>query len=188
MRVVLLALVAGLAGCETSPAPSSQVPSSQAAGQKWICGTEYVNHAWGYQRRGLVIDAEGKVLRHEVRPDGEAPAGRWMPADTARITGQELAPRYLGGRDTGRTVSASEIAEHLPLIAEAARTKATEPKMTAADMGAWTTYCLLHDATTGTYAQVMLDSRGDMTSSNPSPAARKLSAWVNRVTGPLDKP
>jgi hypothetical protein len=55
-------------------------------------------------------------------------------------------------------------------------------------MGMWTTYCLLRDASSGTYAQVMLDERGDMTSSNPSPAARKLSAWVNLVAGPLDNP
>ena len=183
MRLVLLALLAGLAGCETS-----QPPSPPAVGQNWICGIEYVNHAWGYQRRGLVIDAQGKVLRHDVRPDGKAPAGRWMPADVSRMSAQELAPRYEGARETGRSVPVAEIAQHLPLIAEAARTKPEEARTTAADMGSWTTYCLLHDASSGTYAQVMLDERGDLTSSNPSPAARKLAAWVTRVAGPLDTP
>lgn len=181
MRLVLLALIAGLAGCETS-----QPPSPPAMAQNWICGIEYVNHAWGYQRRGLVIDAQGKVLSHDVRPDGKLPAGRWMPADATRMTEQELASRYEGARETGRSAPVAEIAEHLPLIAEAARTKPGEAKTTAADMGMWTTYCLLRDASSGTYAQVMLDERGDMTSSNPSPAARKLSAWVNRVAGQLN--
>lgn len=183
MRLVLLALLAGLAGCETS-----KPPSPPATGQNWICGIEYVNYAWGYQRRGLVIDAKGKVLQHDVRPDGKAPVGRWMPADAARMTEQDLAARYEGARETMRSVPVAEIAEHLPLIAEAARTKPGEARTTAADMGLWTTYCLLRDASSGTYAQVMLDERGDMTSFNPSPAARKLSAWVNRVTSPPDNP
>lgn len=183
MRLVLLALLAGLAGCETS-----QPPSPPAVTQNWICGIEYVNHAWGYQRRGLVIDAQGKVLRHDVRADGNPPAGRWMPADVTRMSAQELAPRYEGARETGRTVPVAEIAQHLPLIAEAARTKPDEARTTAADMGSWTTYCLLHDASSGTYAEIMLDERGDLTSANPSPAARKLAAWVNRIVGPLDTP
>ena len=181
MRVALLAFVAGLAGCETAP-----VASSQGAGQPWVCGIEYVNHAWGYQRRGLIIDGSGKVLRHDVRADGKPPAQRWMPADAAHLTEQDLAARYEGARATDRTVPPTEISAHLPLIAEAAATKPGEGQTTAADMGSWTTYCLLRDARTATYAEVLLDERGDLTRSNPSPAARQLSAWVTRTVGSLD--
>lgn len=181
MRVALLAFVAGLAGCETTT-----VPAPQGASQPWVCGIEYVNHAWGYQRRGLVIDASGKVLWHDVRQDGKPPTKRWMPADGAHLSEQDLAARYEGARATDRSVPKAEISAHLPLIAEAAATKPGEGQTTAADMGSWTTYCLLRDARSGTYAEVLLDERGDLTRSNPSPAARKLSAWVTGAVGALD--
>ena len=50
-------------------------------------------------------------------------------------------------------------------------------------MGQHLLYCYTYDAAKRTYGQVMLDNRGDWDSTNPSPAAKTLVAWLNSRLG-----
>ena len=72
------------------------------------------------------------------------------------------------------------------MIADAAGGKLTEPRVTAADMGAFTSYCLAFDAGHHVYRQVLLEQHGDITITNASPAAQALATWLDTVLGKDD--
>jgi hypothetical protein len=74
----------------------------------------------------------------------------------------------------------------LPAIDEAANGKLTEPRVTAADMGAFATYCLAYDAGHHIYRQVLLEQHGDITITNTSAAAQALATWLTSVLGKDD--
>ena len=91
LRPTLLAAasILALAACEeiekrpdTPPAPT---PSTQ---QTWLCGREYANMAWGYQRRGVVLDMAGNVWRYDIMPAANAP--QWSPKDMSRLSEADL--------------------------------------------------------------------------------------------------
>jgi hypothetical protein len=180
---------AALAACDTAATrpetPPPEPPVVTDTGQTWLCGREYVNHAWGYQRRGVVFDTTGNVWRYSFQSSPKALVNPWGPKDMGRMSEEELKLRYNGAMVSGGNIPAEEIARHMPLIAEAAKAKPTEPKSVGADMGADTLYCYLYDPQSRTYAQVMLDQKGDWESTNPSGAAKTLAAWVNSRIGQL---
>jgi hypothetical protein len=185
-RQTLLAAVSlvTLAACEeiakrpdTPPAP---MPDTQ---QTWLCGREYVNQAWGYQRRGVVLDTAGNVWKYDFKGSPTALVNPWGPKDMSNMSEEELKLRYNGAMTTGAKVPAEEIARHFPLIEEASNATPTQPKSVGADMGQNTLYCYTYDPAKRTYAQVMLDNKGDWDSTNPSPAAKTLAAWLNTRLG-----
>jgi hypothetical protein len=178
--LVASGLVAALAGCEAVPA-SSQPPAPVA--QNWICGREYVNHAWGYARNGTVIDRDGNVWRYSNRTAPNTADNRWSPKDPAHLTDDDLKARYQGSTNAGIHVSPQDIAQRVPLIAQAATGKLTAPRMTAADMGAFVTYCYLHDAGQHSYREVTLEQHGDLTMANTAPEAQALKTWIDQVLG-----
>ncbi|MEQ1867738.1 MAG: hypothetical protein ABL996_24215, partial [Micropepsaceae bacterium] len=148
-------------------------------GQTWLCGREYVNHAWGYQRFGTVLDTAGNIWKYKIE---RAPAGEakpWNPNDMSMLTEEDLKMRYEGAMTTGAKVPAEEIARNAALIEEASQATPTTPKGVGADMGQHLLYCYTYDAAKRTYGQVMLDNRGDWDSTNPSPAAKTLATWLD---------
>lgn len=182
LRHGVLLLACTLASCADigAPSPSSD---SQPNAQSWLCGREYENHAWGYQRRGLVFDLSGNVWKYELRAGSGRSVRPWSPNDMSRLRDADLKLRYESAMTTGQKIAAAEIAEHFPLVEIASQATPTTPQMTAADMGQHLTYCYTYDEHSKVYSQVMIDNRGDWTSTNPSSAARKLATWIERVLG-----
>lgn len=178
--LVASGLLAALAGCEAVPA-SSQPPASLA--QSWICGREFVNHAWGYVRYGTVIDRDGNVWRYNIRNMPANTGHPWNAPNTNKLSEDDLKARYNGATKTDIHVSLEDIARHFPLIAEASNGKLTEPRMTAADMGEFVSYCYQYDATQHSYRQVILKQHGDLTMENTSQAAHDLASWIDKVLG-----
>jgi hypothetical protein len=80
-------------------------------------------------------------------------------------------------------VPAEEITRHFPLIAEAAHATPTEGKNVGADMGANSLYCYSYDSAKKAYAEVLLDLKGDWEKTNPSDAAKTLTAWLDKALG-----
>ena len=187
-RVLVTAVsLVTLAACEaevTKPSlPTPPAPSQQT----WLCGREYVNHAWGYQRYGVVFDTAGNIWRYKV---DRAPVGQrtpWDPQDMTRLTEADLKMRYESATVVpGKKVPLPEIEKVSPLIGDAAQAKPTEPQPHGADMGQTLLYCYTHDARSGTYSQVMLDNNGDYDSTNPSKAAQTLRSWVKSWIGDIN--
>jgi len=178
--LVASGLAAALAGCEAVPA-STQPPAQIA--QTWVCGREFVNHAWGYVRYGTVIDRDGNVWRYSNRGTPNNVANAWAPKDPNHLSEDDLAARYKGSTKTEVHVPLPDIAQRVPQIAQAANGKLTAPRMTAADMGAFVTYCYLHDAGQHSYRQVILEQHGDVTMTNTAPEAQDLKTWIDQTLG-----
>lgn len=172
-----------LTACEAASTKPSTPPDPANIRQTWLCGREYVNHAWGYQRRGVVLDAKGNIWKYDFKGSPTALVNPWGPKDMSNMSEEELKLRYNGAMVSGTKVSAEEIVQHFPLIEEASNAKPTEPKSVGADMGQNTLYCYTYDATKRTYAQVMLDNKGDWESTNPSTASKLLTAWLDARLG-----
>ena len=170
-----------LSACEADankPAPTT--PTTPASQQTWLCGREYVNHAWGYQRRGVVLDTAGNIWKYDFKGSPAALVNPWSPKDVSRMSEEELKLRYNGAMVvTGKKVPLAEIQKNMPLIGDAAEATPPQPTQRGADMGQTLTYCYTYDANTRTYSQVMLDNKGDWDSTNPSQAATNLRSWLN---------
>jgi len=173
-----LGLTLGLSACEAVPA----APSTPIA-QTWICGREYVNHAWGYVRYGTVFDRDGNVWRYNSRSTPGDAAHPWNAPDLANLSESDLTARYAGAAKADIHLLPGDIAQHLPLVSEASNGKLTEPRMTAADMGEFVSYCYLYDAGRHSYREVILEEHGDLSMTNTSPAAKDLATWINKVLG-----
>ena len=176
--VTLTACEAGSTKPSTPPDPTA--PNIQ---QTWLCGREYVNQAWGYQRRGVALDAKGNVWKYDFKGSPTALVNPWGPKDMANMSEEELKLRYNGAMVSDVKVPPEEIAKHFALIEEASQATPTQPKSVGADMGQNTLYCYTYDAAKRTYGQVMLDNKGDWESTNPSPAAKTLAAWLDSRLG-----
>jgi hypothetical protein len=149
--------------------------------QRWVCGIEYVNFAWGYQRKGAVLDSEGHLWRYDFKGSPASLPNPWQPKDLTALTEEELSVRYNGAVDTGKRVDRADIAHRLPAIVHASKARPTEPRQAGADMGSHTVYCLARNELAGTYRQVLIDQKGDFESTNPSPAAKELAGWLAGV-------
>jgi len=178
--VTLTACEADATKPSTPPADPAATPATQ---QTWLCGREYVNQAWGYQRRGVVLDTAGNLWRYDFKGSPTALVNPWGPKDVSNMNEAELKLRYNGAMTTGAKVPLDEIARHMPLIEQAANATPTHPKGVGADMGQNMLYCYTYDAATRSYGQVMLDNKGDWDSTNPSPAAKTLAAWLDSRLG-----
>lgn len=184
-RAIIAALsFASLTACEAGSGkppdapPPAATPSTQ---QTWLCGREYANMAWGYQRRGVVLDTTGDIWKYDINP--AANATPWSPKDMSRLSEADLKMRYETAMTTGAKIPVEEIARNFALIEEASNATPTRPSPVGADMGQNTLYCYTYDAATRTYGQVMLDNKGDWDSTNPSEAAKKLRTWLDGALG-----
>ena len=175
-------LLFSITACEgvSTPAPNS------SSGQTWVCGREYVNQAWGYQRRGVVLDTAGNVWQYNIKSSPTTLVNPWQPKDVSKMSEEELKLRYNGAMTTGKKVPAEDVARHISLIEEASNATPTQPKSVGADMGQTLLYCYTYNGASRTYSQVMLDNKGDWESTNPSSAAKTLSTWLNAVLGDVN--
>ena len=89
-----------LAACN-APGPAAPETTEPVA-QHWICGREYVNFAWGYQRRGVVLDGDGHVWSYQIKGTPQSLPNPWQPKDLNKLTAADLSVRYNGAVDTGQ--------------------------------------------------------------------------------------
>ncbi len=153
----------------------------------WLCGQETTD-AVAKTRIGNVIDRQGRVWQYGL--GGKASAGppyRWQVKDAPVATADELSQRYATATPTGRSVAGADIASHLPLIEEAAKTEAiVSDHRDAMTRGTAMLYCLIQDKAPGSYREIVLEQRGTLVRTNPSAAARQLIAWFQPYFLPVD--
>jgi hypothetical protein len=179
LAALSLVTLAACEGVDATPSKPAPTPSPAPSQQTWLCGREYANHAWGYQRRGVVFDASGNIWKYAVT--GGTP---WNPTDMTRLSEADLKMRYETAMVVqGKKIPVPEIEKNVPLIGDAAQATPTQPSPHGADMGQTLTYCYTYDANSRTYSQVMLDNKGDWDSTNPSQAARNLRSWIKGWVG-----
>jgi hypothetical protein len=123
----------------------------------------------------------GNIWRYDFKGTPTSLPNPWHAKDLNSQTEDELKVRYNGASDTGKHISTDDIAQHMALIREAARTPPTEGRHVGADMGETIVYCLARNVPGATYRQVLIDQKGDIESTNPSSAAKELASWLDGV-------
>ena len=132
----------------------------------------YINHAWGFQENGWLIDREGNIRRFD-HPDDYR---------------QGLKGAYLSLEDLehnlGLTDSIIGIVDKVELeiyknyIPAAAEGEIDKSRSIAADAGSAVLSCYLYDPEEGAYRYVFLAQSGDWEQFNLSEEAEKLVKWL----------
>lgn len=178
LRSALIFLI--LSGCRSAsarPVPPAGPPvDARPAQESFFCERSYTNYARGYRHRGLYVDAVGGVFLYE-HGRADYPLLR-VPADS--LTEQALLARYTPGRVSVATVSPAEVAARYLEVLQAREGTLTERVRRMADAGATVRRCWLPDAG-GVYREVFLRQTGDWERENRSPAAARLSRWLDSL-------
>jgi hypothetical protein len=152
--------------------------TDEVATGPWLCGEETTDII-AKTRAGHVIDREGHVWTYRHGRAAAKLAFAWRADEKSSVvTAEALAKRYAGATRAGRDLEADDVVQHLPLIAEAAKTEAAaSDQVDTMTNGIVRLYCLLEEKKAGTYREIILDQRGALVRVNASPAARELVAW-----------
>lgn len=180
--VLLVASLAMLGACrnggsvvDTGGRGGDKVPVGEVA----LLEHEYVNHAWGYQHRGIVVAGDGTVSSYEWAR-GETP---WPETDRPVKTGESLTEKYSHARTVLGTIGADTLALVRGLLAAAELGTISEKEARGADMGQYTRFAYRYTPESGTYTQILLRSDGDFVWSNTSPEAARLAEIVDAIAG-----
>ena len=132
----------------------------------------YINHAWGFQHHGWLIDGDGFVRYFE------SPESYRFADSTGYLTLEDLEYN-LGQTDSIiQQVDSEELDEYINYISGAAGGELTKSVNIAADAGASVLSCYRYDEEMNSYRQVFLAQSGDWEQSNLSSEAGKLVTWL----------
>lgn len=169
--IILTALIVSGRGCEEMLLADHPLPD-----QEYFFLYEYINHAWGYQHNGWLMDSTGTVHYFEV-PD------KWMVPSTDEAIDIQGIEHYGAQSDSVITVvDKGELAAKVHLIDAAARGKLTEPENVMADAGSWSYYALRYDPGAKDYERILLKQDGDWEVDNTSEAADEIYKWMKKLT------
>lgn len=145
------------------------------AGQEVWFQFEYLNHAWGYQHNGWLIDSSGKV-RCYSNPE------KWNFADSlSQISGMELRANLLSSDSVCYLLDEEVLETKIKLIEAASHGKVSEPVHMMYDAGVWIYRAFLYNQKDDVYKQVLLKQAGDFKIINDSPEAQALNEWLESV-------
>lgn len=134
----------------------------------------YINHAWGYQERGWLIDKDGEVRYFEFPDNYRLP-------DSTGILSLEDLEYNLGQTDSIITsIEQAELEEYTGYISAAAEGEIGEQTHIAADAGSSTLSCYLYDEEQDAYRFVFLATSGDWEQFNLAPEAETLVDWLRQ--------
>jgi len=135
----------------------------------------YMNHAWGVQDYGWLMDGDGKIWRFEF-PD-EYHNG--MHGDFLTL---EQLEHNLGEADSMiGDVDVKEFEKRIKLIQGASGGELTKIHRQGADMGLGVFACYKYDPMEEAYQFILLSADGDYQQYNRSPDAEKLAEWLKEL-------
>jgi len=149
--------------------------------QTYLFEVYYINFAWGYQHRGIVIDRDGNVFRYFYDKDDEP----WHARDYIEIKEDDLTRKYDHNKELIATVERPDLMENYRLISAAATGELSERKHAACDMGSFVYNAFSYNAATKRYTPILLKLLGDYEQKNLSDEAAQLCDWLKTVR-PVD--
>lgn len=136
---------------------------------------EYINHAWGYQHNGWLIDNEGNVKEYNLPDDW-----RWNH-DSEFISKDSLEFNYYQTTATIKQIEQNELNNQKALILATLNGSITEMVCPMADAGAFALYCYYWDESTNLYQRQLLNLTGDCQQHNTTQAAEILTEWLTNL-------
>ncbi len=137
---------------------------------------EYINHAWGYQHGGWIIDNSGEVLGYSL-------PNEWTFPDSTGYISEADLEKNLSQSDTiyNYQIGTSELDRKIRLISGAAKGRLSEKMNVMADAGGWSYYCYIWDDSKNKYQRILLDLKGDFEQFNMSAEALSLVIWLREI-------
>lgn len=157
-------------GCEESGGNLSC--SDPPNGQPVYFQYRYVNHAWGYQDQGWLIDSSGNVRYFEY------PSGFRTPDSAGYLSRDDLQYNLAETDSLITTLERDELDSHVMLIPEAAHGEIGERQHRAYDAGTSTLACYIYDSEQDAFRYVFLGMSGDWEQFNLSKEAGDLVEWL----------
>ncbi|MGW8314093.1 MAG: hypothetical protein ACWGNV_00725 [Bacteroidales bacterium] len=134
----------------------------------------YINHAWGYQDHGWLIDGYGNVRYFEYPEDFRS------PDSTGFLSMEDLEHNLTETDSLITTIRLEELEAHVALIQGAASGEINERQHLAYDAGTSTLACYLYDSGQKAYRYVFLGMSGDWEQLNLSEEAGDLIEWLRQ--------
>jgi hypothetical protein len=149
--------------------------------QKILFHYEYVNHAWGSQHQGWIIDSAGDVHCYKT-PEN------WHHCDSSGFIDESLMEYNLLQTDSVCfTIEKTELAQMISLIEEASKGEKSEPKHMRYDSGAQVYKAYRLNIVTNKYESVVIKETGDFLIENNSQAAEELYNWLYSIKNEINK-
>ena len=132
----------------------------------------YVNHAWGTQERGWLIDGHG-IVRYF-----ESPEAFRLPDSSGLISMEDLAHNLSQTDSVISVVDQEELDEYIAYIPGHLLAGRPGAKNIAADAGASVLSCYMYDQEEDAYRFIFLAKSGDWEQFNLSAEAEILAEWL----------
>jgi len=170
-QVAILFLMILFAGCEEFP---NHPPRA-------VFISHYINHAWGYQNTGFVIDAEGNV-------SGFDQPAIWNYHDSeGYISAAEMEQNLAQLEEPYCKVTKYDLLLYTTKLEGAQKGKITKPEHQMCDAGSTTVEGYIYEPGTNRYRYVFLRQTGDFYSENTSREADEVYEWMkDPCTGNLN--
>jgi len=165
IKWIITLLVVLLLGCEKA---EYDAPEDQPLYFEY----HYINHAWGFQENGWLIDREGNIRRFDHPGDYRLGLpGAYLSLDDLEHN-LGLTDSIIG------TVDEVELEKHKNYIPGAAAGEIDKSRSIAADAGSAVLSCYLYIPEEDAYQYVFLAQSGDWEQFNLSEEAEKLVKWL----------
>jgi hypothetical protein len=173
IKIFIICFLILCQGCLTTPEADSRTPIKQ----KFLFEVTYVNHAWGFQLRGIYIDKPGQVYKydhsHEV----------WRPSNPNFYTEEELLRKFESNKEFVKAVDSQTLLKMYNLIRTAKQGTFSEPVQRCNDAGTTAYIAYLFDSKANTYKPLLLYQVGDWARKNLSESAKVLYEWLFTFEG-----
>jgi hypothetical protein len=132
---------------------------------------EYVNHAWGYQHKGIIIDQMGNIHEYE-KPE------KWVFAEENEISLEDFGNNLSKAETRLSLLPESDITRMKALAVQAKNGPVTGPDQQMYDAGTTSYSVYIYDKSSHKLRQYDLLWEGDLYKENTSEAAKEIVVWL----------
>jgi len=150
--------------------------------QQYYFELEYVNHAWGYDHHGYIIESSGEIYEYTIGNVAH-PEYVWTPDPNGVYSPAELAEKFSWSRKKAGEIGQSALRDKASLIETAAGGQFSDPEFPMADFGLLKYKCYTYDQENDTYREILLRQEGDCCYINLSVEAIMLAGWLEATFG-----
>lgn len=164
--IVILIVILLLTGCE------KKNDSPPTVNQLILFQSEYINFAWVYDHRGILIDSSGRVRSYKLPKI-------WHFPDTSGYVSLSDMDDNIGQLDTSAfKIKKDTLLKYFDKLKGAALGKITDPVQAMFDAGAHRYSGFIYDSKTKKYKEVLIRQSGDVYIENKSQEAKEIYYWM----------
>jgi len=132
----------------------------------------YINHAWGFQENGWLIDGEGNVRVYDL------PENYRLGMHGKFLSLEDLEYNLSQTDSVREEIDLADLNQYIQMIPGAATGNIGRETAVAADAGSSVLSAYLYDAVKDSFQYILLGRSGDWEQLNQSEEAEKLVDWL----------